>query len=42
MFVLQALLQHVWPVFPYFHKSVPFGFVTISHPRDFVVSSKMH
>jgi hypothetical protein len=42
MLVFQASLQHVWPVFSYLHKSVPLGFVTIAHARDFAISPKMH
>jgi hypothetical protein len=40
--VLQAVLQHGWPVSSYLHKSGELGFLTIAHLLEFVVSPTMY
>jgi len=41
MDALQAVVPQVWAVSSFGHRSVPFRFVTIAHPRDFTLSPKM-
>jgi hypothetical protein len=36
------VLQHVWPVSSYLHKSGELGFLTIAHLLEFVVSPTMY